>query len=287
MLSNFLSRLIAVSSGTTKSHRTRLIWLLAGWIALFFFASTVTDLPSLFAAFPEQGAPLTEQPQVANAAPDLVIASITLTPANPGAGGTADVEVVVLNQGDASTSVGFNLYLYVEPADDPPTQSTAYTIFAGYALPLPPGGTFKYIRTGQIFNQTAPKVYAWVDPPWENKVAESNEDNNLFPPVTTGGDDYEDDNTCANAKEITPDGTAQERNLHRPPNSAGDIDWIKFNGVGGTTYLAEAIAIGADASLAVELHARCDGRPALGMAPKWNLRRQQMGSTMSRFLTIN
>ncbi|MFQ5855277.1 MAG: pre-peptidase C-terminal domain-containing protein [Anaerolineae bacterium] len=223
----------------------------------------------MLAAQPRQKAPRVGQRQATAAAPDLIIAGITLTPADPGPGGTADIEVVVKNQGDEATAVVFNLYLYVEPAEEPPTQSTAYTSVAGYGLPLPPGGSFTYTRTGQIFNNTPPKVYAWVDPPWENSVAESDEDNNLFPQVTSGGDSYEDDDTCANAKEITPDGTVQDRNLYRDPDSdVGDVDWIKFNGVGGVTYLAEAIALGADASLTIELHDRCDGPPSFGTGAK-------------------
>jgi len=206
--------------------------------------------------------PLAPHPNASNQTPDLIIESITLSPTDPGAGGTADIEVIVKNQGDASTTTGFNLYLYVEPADEPPTQSTAYTTFAAYALPLPAGGSFKYTRTDQVFNETPPVVYAWVDPPWENSVTESNEDNNLFPSVTSAPDSFEDDDTCANAKEITTDGTVQDRNLYRDPDS--DVDWIKFNGIGGVTYLAEAIAVGADASLTIGLYERCDGAPSFG-----------------------
>lgn len=221
--------------------------------------------PNLPATAPAPGLPAIAPvlaPQAINAAPDLVVISITLDPPDPGIGGTADIEVIVKNQGDAATDVGFNLYLYVEPADEPPTQDTAYTIFASYALPLPPGGSFKYTRTGVVFTSTPPIVYAWVDPPWENYVAESNEDNNLFPSVTSGADSFEDDDTCANAQEIAPDGTIQDRNLYRDPDS--DVDWIKFDGVGGVTYLAEAIPVGVDASPTIGLYANCDGQPSFG-----------------------
>lgn len=219
------------------------------------------------AASPPAGASLPAAPPNAPAAaPDLIIASITLTPPNPGAGGTADIEVVVKNQGDAAVTVGFNLFLYAEPAEEPPTQSTAYTIFAGYALTLPPGGSFKYTLPGQLFMHTPPKVYAWVDPPWENKVAEANENNNLFPPVAAGGDAYEDDDTCATAKAITTDGALQDHNLYRDPDA--DSDWLKFNGAGGVTYLAEATAVGADAKLVLELKSSCDGPASFGNGAK-------------------
>ena len=201
-----------------------------------------------------------------NQGPDLIIESITLTPADPGAGGTADIQVIVKNKGDSSTTSSFNVYLYVEPIDEPPTQSTPYTSFAAYAIDLPAGGSFKYTRTGQIFNESPPVVYAWVDPPWENHVVESNEENNLFPSATTAPDSYEEDDTCASAKEIIPDGLAEDRNLYRDPDS--DIDWIKFTGTGGVTYQAEAIAVGADASLTIGLYDRCDGPASFGNGAK-------------------
>ncbi|MFZ1771297.1 MAG: CARDB domain-containing protein, partial [Caldilinea sp.] len=237
------------------------------WLAVLALAGLLATTVPLSAGQPGEILRYQDkQPQAPAAAPDLVITSITLTPADPGAGGTADIEVFVKNQGDAGTTAGFNLYLYVEPVDEPPTQSTAYTIFAGYALPLPPGGSFKYTRTGQVFTRTPPKLYAWVDPPWEDKVAESNEENNLYPPLANQGDAYEDDDICANAKAIAPDGAVQDRNLYRDPGS--DIDWIKFDGVGGVTYVAAAIAVGADASLVIELMDRCDGLPSFGSGAK-------------------
>lgn len=215
----------------------------------------ITPLPNLPVM------PGTLQPMAVAQLPDLIIESITLTPPDPGVGGTADIEVVVKNQGDASTTAGFNVYLYVEPADRPPIQGTPYTTTAAYYLSLPAGGTFQFIRTGQVFNETPPVVYAWVDPPWDNQVTESNENNNLFPSAT-GGDSYEDDDTCANAKTITTDGAVQDRNLYRDPDS--DVDWIKFTGVGGVTYKAEAIPVGVDASPTLGLYDRCQGSSSFG-----------------------
>ena len=245
-----------------RRSRSLALWSLLV-IALALVVLAAGSRPS-FAAPPEQdGAGV--DPAEANAAPDLIITSITLTPANPGAGGTADIEVVVKNQGDAATTVGFNLFLYVEPTDDPPTQATPYTTIGGYFLPLPAGGTFKYTRTGQVFQNTPPKVYAWVDPPWENKVAESDENNNLFPkPVSV--DAFENDDTCANAKDVTPNGAVQERNLARNPGA--DVDWVKFTGASGVAYTVEGIAVGADASLALELRATCETPSSFGSGAK-------------------
>ena len=259
------SGLAIVSTPMLRRRRVNGVQVI--WFAILLFASLSMNGAALLVDRTGALASLQQEHVLSpTSAPDLVVTGITLTPANPSAGGTADIEVVVKNQGDAGTTTGFNLYLYVEPADEPPTQSTAYTIFAGYALPLPPGGSFKYTRTDQVFTQTPPKVYAWVDPPWENRVVESNEENNLYPPTASHGDAYEDDDICANAKSITPDGAVQDRNLYRDPDS--DVDWIKFNGTGGATYVAEAIAIGADASLVIELMDRCDGPPSFGSGAK-------------------
>jgi hypothetical protein len=141
-------------------------------ITLLLLAGLMISSGLLLAVHPRAAIAQDDQPQAVAAAPDLIIESITLDPPNPGAGGTADIVIVVKNQGDAATATAFNLYLYVEPVDEVPTQSTSYTIFASYALPLPPNGTFKYTRTGQTFANTPPRVFAWVDPPWENKVSE-------------------------------------------------------------------------------------------------------------------
>lgn len=198
-------------------------------------------------------------PEQTTAAPDLVITAITLTPPNPGAGDTADIHIMVKNQGDGPTTSAFTVYLYVEPATVPPTQSTPAVTNLIYGLALPPGGVFTFTRTGQTFTNANPQLYAWVDPPWENQVAEANENNNLFPAPTNPGspDAYENDDTCANAKASTTDGAEQQRNLFRNPGP--DSDWIKFNGVSGVTYVAEAIAVGKDADVSLELHATCDG----------------------------
>jgi hypothetical protein len=205
---------------------------------------------------------LADTPAPNPAAPDLVIESITLTPPNPGAGGTADIEVVVKNAGDAPTGAAFNLYLYVEPAQEPPAQGTTATNFASYALALPANGTFSFSHTGQQFAKDPPKVYAWVDPPWENAVAESNENNNLFPQLASGGDQFEDDDACAGAKMIAPDGTTQSRNLFRHP--AADVDWASFEAVSGVTYVVEAKPGGADAFPTLGLFSRCDSAPSFG-----------------------
>lgn len=130
--------------------------------------------------------PDTHQALVVASAPDLLVESITLNPPNPGVGGVADITVVIKNQGDADAA-GFTVYLYVEAADDPPTQGTTATAQTFYGLTLPPNGLFTWKRTEQPFTTAQPVIYAWVDPPWENRIVEANEENNLarLPTVAT------------------------------------------------------------------------------------------------------
>lgn len=214
------------------------------------------------------------------ASPDLVITSLTITPPNPGAGQLADITVVVKNQGDAATpdTAEFNVYLYINPGEVPPTQSTPYLSLFTQGVPLPPGGAFTWTRTDQPFPGPDAKVYAYVDPAWENGVVESNEANNLFPhpvdptptptptiPPTTGGDPYEEDDACTQAKPITTDGVEQQHNLVREPNA--DLDWVQFQGVANVTYFIEASADGADADLTLALYPKCTA-PSFGGGAK-------------------
>jgi hypothetical protein len=191
---------------------------------------------------------------------------------------------VVKNAGDANTAGAFNLYLYVEPAQEPPAQNTAFTTFASYALALPPNGTFSFSHTGQQFSKEPPVVYAWVDPPWENAVAESNENNNLFPQVATGGDSFEDDNACAGAKAIAPDGAAQSRNLFRSA-AAADVDWASFAAESGVTYVVEARPTGADAFPTLGLFSRCDSAPSFGTGARLTVTAPASGPLFVRVLS--
>lgn len=239
----------------------RIVRFLLLYVCLLLGGSALADVWPTAQAAP--GAALVVAPV---AAPDLLIESITLNPANPGVGGKADIIVKVKNVGDAATAASFRLYLYVDPATTPPDQNSPFTTQSAYGLPLPPGGEFIYTRAGHTFTNANPKLYAWVDPPWENRVAEPNENNNLFPATDPGltPDSYENDNDCtASVKSITTDGVEQQRNFN--PDPVTDIDWVQFTGVSGVTYYAQAIPEG-DADLTMELHAICDGPPSFGGA---------------------
>lgn len=127
-----------------------------------------------------RGAGIAKAQAIRTAAPDLMVSSVTLSPTIPGAGAIGDIAIVVKNQGDAP-AVGFHTYLYVDPATALPTANTTTTSELFFDVPLLPGGVYTWTRTDHTFSQAKPQIYVWVDPPWEDRVGEANEQNNLFP----------------------------------------------------------------------------------------------------------
>ncbi|MCX6043639.1 MAG: pre-peptidase C-terminal domain-containing protein [Chloroflexi bacterium] len=233
------------------------------WLLTFVAIVLALLIGSVVVAPVSRAAPVAQAaPQNAQAAPDLIVEKIILNPANPTAGGTVDITPVIKNIGDGPAG-SFRIEIFVEPTDDPPTTATQATHFIVYGLGLAPGDTFSgYTRTGQTVANANPKIYAWVDR--DGKVAESNENNNLYPvPVTVTPDSFEEDDVCVSAKDIPNDGSVQNHNLARQ-NNADDEDWVKFNGDSGVTYVAQVKGIGADANPALELQASCDGQPSFG-----------------------
>jgi hypothetical protein len=198
------------------------------------------------------------------AAPDLVVESITFRPDHPDVGEGVDITVTVKNQGDAAAH-GFYTYLYVDPADQPPTHTTPATSHYGHFVTFNPEATFTWTRTNHTFTVSGSHpVYAWVDR--DDDVEESDETNNLAGPVyipvgtVCSPDAYEDDDLCSQANPIAADGTEQQHNLYPAP----DKDWVKFDAIGGVTYRAQAIAYGANADLVIELHGDCASPPSFG-----------------------
>lgn len=120
-------------------------------------------------------------PNMMLATPDLVIESITFYPFSPAVGESVDITVTVKNIGDASAS-GFYVYMYIDPIDHPPINTTPYTSRTFWGLPLVPDAEFQWVRTGHIFSDSdAHSVYAWVDR--DNDVVELDEENNLYGPI--------------------------------------------------------------------------------------------------------
>lgn len=117
--------------------------------------------------------------------PDLIIAAITVEPPTPTLQSTGDIHIVVQNRG-TRPATGFNVYLYVDAVDYPPTATTPPITHLFYNTLLPPGGIFTWTRTAHHFTSVTPTLQGWVDPPWENRVAETNERNNRYPqPIPT------------------------------------------------------------------------------------------------------
>ena len=70
------------------------------------------------------------------------------------------------------------------------------------------------------------------------------------------GDGYEPDDTCAQARSISTDGTVQVYTFH----DYGDADWVRFDAISGVTYLIEAhIPAGSPADVALGVYDRCGG----------------------------
>jgi hypothetical protein len=194
--------------------------------------------------------------------PDLVIESITLDPAAPELDEEFDINVRVKNQGDTDVTTSFRVYLYVDPVDQPPTDTTPDTSWTSmYGLNA--GASYNWTRMGETFTTGGcHDIYAWVDK--TGAVAEDDEGNNVAHiRVCIGdgdGDPYEPDNPCEMAKPITTDGTTQTHNLA----PVGDVDWVKFDAVANVTYVIEALNVGADANVVLSLFSQCGAPPCLG-----------------------
>jgi len=75
---------------------------------------------------------------------------------------------------------------------------------------------------------------------------------------STEGDSYEPDDTCAQARTISIDGTVQERTFHQH----ADEDWVVFTATAGVTYRIEGyVPVGSPADVNVEVYDQCVGDP--------------------------
>ncbi len=72
------------------------------------------------------------------------------------------------------------------------------------------------------------------------------------------GDGYEGDNTCAVARGIPTNATAQEHTFH----TAADQDWVRFSASAGTSYRIEVnVPTGSSADVDLELYRNCEQLP--------------------------
>jgi hypothetical protein len=108
--------------------------------------------------------------------PDLIIESITFSPANPNPGEDVEITVRVKNDGIVAAREFFT-HLYIDPLEDPPTVTTPDDSRYGHFVWLIPGAHFDWTYTDVIAEKGEHKIYAWVDR--DDEVSESNENNNL------------------------------------------------------------------------------------------------------------
>lgn len=259
--------------------RLFILSMMVPWTIVVLTVLFLSPTPSLASAVSTEGTPqpfrllnvspvrlpIQNTPLSITSGPDLVIEGVTYSPAQPTVGQSIDITVTIKNQGDAVAS-GFYTHLYVDPANQPPNATTSHTSRTYWGLPLNPGASFHWVRTGQTFAaEGIHPVYAWVDR--DNGVVEVEESNNLIGPVNIcignncqQTDSYEPDDLCGQANQIASDGTEQQHNLSPMP----DKDWVRFDAIGGITYRIQAIADGVDADLVVELHSTCSSPPSFG-----------------------
>ena len=200
---------------------------------------------------------------------DIVVSSITVTPENPAPNEEVSITFTILNAGTEDAPAAGRMYMYVNPADSPPTSSTELTAQIGFFNEVPSGKGFIYTLGRESFPADGVyPIYARVDV--NSQITETNENNNLYGPIwiTVGNgsapDSYEPDGNCVNeATTLTVNGTPQTHNLN--PN--GDEDWYEFNLTEGVEYRLSANAIGADASrLVLDFYGECPDDPDGGFA---------------------
>jgi len=75
---------------------------------------------------------------------------------------------------------------------------------------------------------------------------------------SSGGDVYEPDDTCTQARPISPDGSTQIHTFHQQ----ADQDWVTLNAVSGTTYLISAqVPDASPADVELSVYDQCGGLP--------------------------
>lgn len=76
--------------------------------------------------------------------------------------------------------------------------------------------------------------------------------------LDAGGDSFEADNFCSQAKPLAVDSDLQQHTFHRE----GDQDWIKFNAQANKTYVIEVTNLGDKADAVIVLYNNCTEAPA-------------------------
>ena len=230
---------------------TALAWVLVGGLSVFSI-----------------GAPMMP------AAVDLT-AEISIIPVSPGVGELVDIHVVISNLGANGTGSNLAAYLYIDPADRPPTAATAGARRISGPTSLGGGGSFEFTHQHTFTTQGCDHViYVWVDR--DGLIAESNEQNNLIAlPVCVGVecevDSYETDNLCTAAGWLNEDAAQTHSFCHPVDKQLADVDWVKFTAFTGVTYTLSTANLGAHADPKLTLYASCGGAaiPGQGTGLTW------------------
>jgi len=121
---------------------------------------------------------LTHYSQAQATLPDVAVESLLISNMFPKVGEPVTITMQIKNVGTQSVT-GRRAYLYLDPAQQPPTANTpATTELIVVGLAWPPGETSVGEKGNYVFNTPGEHViYAWVDP--LERIAEGNEQNNL------------------------------------------------------------------------------------------------------------
>jgi hypothetical protein len=117
-----------------------------------------------------------------------------------------------------------------------------------------PGVTHVFTTTGSDMRWRAELT---ADPVWRHRSPVVNSLRIEYSSGSTGGDDYEPDDTCAQAHSIQINGAAQQHTFHQEQDS----DWVWFDGQAGVTYIIQTSNTGPRADTVLELYDACDDPP--------------------------
>lgn len=196
-----------------------------------------------------------------SAGADLTV-EVSITPALPATNEQVTITVIARNIGNLSTTGDRVMVdLYVDPAQRPPSQSTAGfpiidvpSLSAGASTQ----GTRQHTFTANGCDHV---IYVWIDR--VGALAEANEDNNLVElPVCVGvtctADSYEVDNRCDSAQWLTENNT-QAHSFCTVTQTQDDEDWVKFTAFAGIQYTVATSNQQLHASPRVTIIKNCSG----------------------------
>jgi hypothetical protein len=117
-----------------------------------------------------------------------------------------------------------------------------------------PGVTHVFTTTGSDLRWRAELA---SDAVWRNRTPLVHSLRIDYSTDLPGGDDYEPDDTCAQAQPLQINGVAQQHTFHQYE----DADWSWFDVVSGTTYLIQTSATGENADTELALFETCGEAP--------------------------